>query len=813
MNADGLIRELFAKALDRLDRGDWPAAETLLIEILRAKPTSIPTLNNLAIAQYEQNKIDEAAITSQKVVAIDPKNIDALSVLSTCQQKRGMYRESLMTCEQIVSIDPSLPDPYVNCAYILEALQQFDEALAKLDQAISLQPHLFVAFSNRGNVLRNLRRYDEALEAYSKALELQPRLADAWLGRGNVLTELKRHDEALVAYQKALELRPDLSQAWLGRGNVLAALKHYEEALAAYHKALELRPDLAQAWLGRGNVLLELRQYDQAVAAFERALTLKPDLADAWLGRGNVLGQIGQFQDALAAYDKAQTLKPDLAEAWLGRGYVCGELGQFGVSFAAYDKAFRFKPDAKYVESGRLYVKMMICDWTDLRAEVSRLLLATRNGTPALLFPILSIPSPPADQLACARRLVADQYPPSHPALWSHETYAHERIRVAYLSADLRDHPVAHLVAGLFEQHDRSRFEVTAISFGPEQDSHLRRRIKSSCEHFVEARSHSDRQIAELVRKREIEIAVDLTGFTLHNRTNIFAKRPAPIAINYLGYPGTMGAEYYDYILADRMVIPPDQQEFYSEKVVYLPDSYQVNDAKRPRPGVAPARAQVGLPEQGLIFCSFNNNYKINPEMFDVWMRLLRNVESSVLWLFEGSSDAAENLRREAAKRGVFAERLVFAPRASLELHLARHRLADLFLDTLPYNAHTTASDALWMGVPVLTCLGSTFAGRVAASLLAAVGLPELIATSLEQYESLALDLAHDPDRLAALKAKLLRNRETHPLFDTRRFARNIEAAYAMMWERSQRNEPPMSFAVGGGDPPSCLVNARNYEH
>src|SRR5208337_4528251 len=356
------------------------------------------------------------------------------------------------------------------------------------------------------------------------------------------------------------------------------------------------------------------------------------------------------------------------------------------------------------------------------------------------------------------------------------------------------------------------RFEVTAISFGPEQDSSMRRRIKSSCEHFVEVRSHSDQQIAELVRQREIEIAVDLKGFTRHNRTNIFARRPAPVAINYLGYPGTMGAEYYDYILADRIVIPPDQQEYYSEKVVYLPASYQVNDAKRLRPVAAPARAQVGLPEQGLIFCSFNNNYKINPEMFDVWMTLLRNVAGSVLWLFEGSSDAADNLRREAAKRGVFAERLVFAPRAGLEQHLARHRLADLFLDTLPYNAHTTASDALWMGVPVLTCLSSTFAGRVAASLLAAVGLAELIATSLEQYESLALDIVRDPDRLSALKAKLLRNRETHPLFYTAQFTGNIEAAYAMMWERSQRNEPPMSFAVGGGDPPSCPVNARNYE-
>ena len=307
---------------------------------------------------------------------------------------------------------------------------------------------------------------------------------------------------------------------------------------------------------------------------------------------------------------------------------------------------------------------------------------------------------------------------------------------------------------------------------------------------------YSDQQIAELLRQREIDIAVDLNGFTLQCRPNIFARRPAPIQVNYLGYPGTMGAEYYDYVLADRIVIPLDQHAAYTEKVVYLPDSYQVNDAKRPRPAAAPSRAQVGLPEQGLVFSSFNNNYKINPEIFDVWMSLLRNVEGSVLWLFEGNPSVPGNLRREAANRGVAAERLVFAPRAGLEEHLARHRLVDLFLDTLPYNAHTTASDALWMGIPVLTCLGSTFAGRVAASLLTAVGLPELIATSLEEYEALALDIARDPGRLAALKAKLERNRASYPLFDTRQFTSHIEAAYVSMWERYQRGEPPMSFAV-----------------
>jgi protein O-GlcNAc transferase len=751
------------KTLDVADRAAHDFLGTAESSIIVAY--SVDQTFRRALAALQAGKPDDAERSFKKLLREDPKHVPALNLLSILLTRIGRFEEA---------------EHYVRLA---------------LKQGATSDTTLY----NYGIILKALRRPAEALERFSQALAINAAVAETWNNRGATLNDLERYREALFDFDKAISLNPASADAFCNKGKSLGELKVHDQSLAAYDRALTLQPNLAQAWIGRGNVLFELRQYEQAVAAFEKALTLKPDLADAWLGRGNVLGELGQFQDALAAYDRALTLKPDLAEAWIARGDVFSELGRYGDAFAAYDRAFTVNPDLKYVESDRLHVKMMICDWTDLRAEVSRLLLATRNGTPALLLPILSIPSSPADQLACAKRHVADQYPPSHPALWSGETYAHDRIRVAYLSADLHDHATAYLVAGLFEQHDRSRFEVTAISFGPEQDSSMRRRIKSSCEHFVEVRSHSDRQIAELVRQREIEIAVDLKGFTLHNRTNIFAKRPAPIAVNYLGYPGTMGAEYYDYVLADRIVIPPDQQEFYSEKVVYLPDSYQVNDAKRPRPGVAPARAQVGLPERGLIFCSFNNHYKINPEMFDVWMRLLRNVESSVLWLFEGNSDAADNLRREAAKRGVSAERLVFAPRVSLEQHLARHQVADLLLDTLPYNAHTTASDALWMGVPVLTCLGSTFAGRVAASLLAAVGLPELVATSLEQYESLALDIAHDPDRLAALKAKLSRNRETCSLFDTRRFARNIEAAYAMMWERSQRNEAPMSFAVGGG--------------
>jgi protein O-GlcNAc transferase len=410
-------------------------------------------------------------------------------------------------------------------------------------------------------------------------------------------------------------------------------------------------------------------------------------------------------------------------------------------------------------------------------------------------FPLLALSSTPGDQLQCAKRDAADH--PTFAKLWRGEVYSHERIRIGYVSANLHEHPVAYLAAGLFERHDRSRFEVTAISLGPDRDSDLRRRLKAAFEHFIDAGSQSDQEIAELIQRREIDIVVDLNGFTSGCRPGIFARRPAPIQVNYLGYAGTMGADGFDYILADRTVIPDGQFEFYSEKVAWLPDCFMVNDDRRLISGATPTRSECGLPETAFVFCCFNNAYKIAPETFDVWMRLLAAVDDSVIWLSELNPTAMANLRREAENRGVSQERLIFAARApAMEDHLARQRQADLFLDTLPYNAHSTASDALWAGLPVLTCLGATFAGRVAGSLLNAIGLPELVTSSLDKYEALAIKLARDPALLASIKTKLATNRDTHPLFNSARFTRHIEAAYTTMVERSRRRQPPESFAV-----------------
>ncbi|HEX3483611.1 MAG TPA: hypothetical protein VHT51_01035, partial [Micropepsaceae bacterium] len=380
--------------------------------------------------------------------------------------------------------------------------------------------------------------------------------------------------------------------------------------------------------------------------------------------------------------------------------------------------------------------------------------------------------------------------------LWHGEAYRHDKIRIAYISTDFRAHAVAFLIVGCFEHHDKSRFETTAISLHPDDGSETRQRIVAAFDRFIDVQAMSDAAVAAKLRELEIDIAIDLNGYTGDARTGILGHRPAPVQVNYLGYPGTMGAPYMDYLIADPMVIPSQDRVHYSEKIVYLPHGYQANDRKRRIAERTPTRHEAGLPETGFVFACFNNTHKIGPEMFDIWMRLLRDVEGSVLWLFEDNAEAAHNVKRETVARGVSAERVIFAPRVMPPEHLARTRLADLFLDTLPYNAHTTASDALWMGLPIVTCPSTTFPSRVAASLLHAIGMPEMVTSSLAEYEALAGALARDPVRLAAIKAKLIRNRDTEPMFDTARFTRYLEAAYTGMWERHQAGLPPESFAI-----------------
>jgi len=613
------------------------------------------------------------------------------------------------------------------------------------------------------------------------------------------LTEVQRgrFRQADELLGRVVDLEPNAALAWANRGNVRIALKEFDGAVAAFDRAIAAQPRFIEVHFNRAKLLKDLGRLEEALAGYDACLALAPGFLDALINRGNVLGMLGFHAEALACYDQCLAAQPTQVEALYNRGNVLMKLGRHDDACASYDRASALAPAFSAAIFGRIHAKTLACDWTDFDAESARINAGVEEAAgPLPPFHLLARLSS-TDQLRAARAYVAQTCPAARDAAWRGSRYAHERIHVAYLSTDFRDHPIAILTAGMFERHDRSRFETTAISLGHDHASPVRDRLRASFDRFVDAKTMSDREIARLLRELEVDIAVDLNGFTSGARPDIFARRCAPVQVNYLGYAGTLGSAAWDYIIGDRFVIPEDSDRCYAEKVVRMPDTFMVNDAGRPIAQRAPSRAEAGLPESGFVFCCFNNAFKITPDAFDVWMRLLREIEGSVLWLSGANPSVTENLRRAAQARGIAADRLVFAPKVTLnEDHLARIRIADLFLDTFHFNAHATAADALWAGIPVLTCAGETFASRVAGSLLTAVGLRELITQSPADYVELAVRLAREPDMLAALRQKLARNRATAPLFDTTRFTRHLEAAYMEMAKRAQRGVPPQSFAI-----------------
>jgi predicted O-linked N-acetylglucosamine transferase (SPINDLY family) len=709
---------------------------------------------------------------------------------------QGRHAEAIKQLTQLVAHHPGHFPAHFMLGSALAKTGQHDAALASYDRALQLNPQLAEAHLDKGTVQLAERRPAAALAAYDDALAVRPKFAEAWLGRGYALIQLGRHDDALAAIDKALALRSDFAEAWVGRGNALLESNRLQEAAAAYDRALQTRPDFAAAWSGHGDVLFRSGRHTEAETAFGRALAADATFAEAWLGRGTLALSLGRHDEALTALDQVIVLNPKLPNAWLVRGQAYYLRKRYDDALADWNKALALNPDQPGLAAACLRIRMHHCDWAGFETACESTRAAVRNAGIVAPFMFVAIPSTPSEQLQCAQRWIDGNFRAVETSVRRRQRPERDRARIAYLSADFHQHATAQLMAGVFEQHDRSCFEVTGISVGPNDHSGMRRRIEAGFERFIDARPHDDEQIADMIRALDIDILVDLKGYSQDARTGVLARRPAPVQVNYLGFPGTIGAGFIDYIIADRDVIPEHEFNCYAEKIVWLPDSYQANDRSRPIADRAPARAEHGLPHSAFVFCCFNDNYKITPAVFSSWMRILLAVENSVLWLFEENATAADNLRREAAARGITPERLVFARRLPNAEHLARHRCADLFLDTLPYGAHTTASDALWAGLPVVTCVGQTFAGRVGASLLNAVGLPETIAATAEAYEELAIALAKNPSRLADLKARLACHRLTTPLFDTAGFTRNIEAAYAAMIGRHRAGLSPDHIVV-----------------
>lgn len=780
-----------------MQAGNLAEAERLYQDALRVDSGNAEVLYRLSVLNAQRGRFDAALQFVERALAGSPGiaqlHFHRAELLAALRRNAAAVK----AYQQALAIDPNHVEALNNLADTLAGMERMAEALPLLERALALKPDYVPALNNRANLLKLLGRTAEAMRDLDRAVELSHGDPSVMFNRSGALMATKRHAEAEADCRRILAQAPNHIGALFNLAKAQSGQGKLEEALATSDTLIALQPRDPMAWSDRGSLLAGMHRYREAWVCLDKALAIEPDLVDAWFASGLLYSAFLQHEDALKCFRRVFALQPGNAEASSRLGEVLRRLGRDEEALAAFQETLRINADYPFVRGQAAWLKLHRCNWEGVDADIAAVLRAVREdkraGPP---LDVLAMSDVAEDQLRCARTFVTHMFPPPATTLWQGARYSNPRIRIAYLSADFRDHPVSYLIAGLLEQHDRSRFETFGLALEEQGASQLGARVKGAFEHFSLVKEMGDAQIAHLLREQQIDIAVDLMGHTTNARTGVFALRPCPVQVSYLGFPGTLGTGFHDYLVADAFVIPPGMERHYAEKVVRLPDTFQCNDAKRSAAARAISRVEARLPPEGVVYCCFNNSAKVLPATFDLWMRVLREVPRSVLWLYAEHPMLQDNLRKEAQARSVDPQRLVFAPTVKYPEHLARLPLADVFFDTLPFNAGTTASDALWAGVPVVTRPGEAFAARMGGSLLHAIGMPELIAASPEDYVALAIRLGKEPEFLAATKARLAANRATQPLFDTDRFRRHIEAAYIAMWERVQRGEPAEHLTI-----------------
>lgn len=709
-----------------------------------------------------ERKPDLAANCYRKAIELKPDHAAALQNLGIACQAMGQHAEARECFARVAKLFPGEAAPHFHLANACDGLGLVDEAIAAFQACIALRADNPEPHHRLGVLLHRCGRTDEAIASMERAVACGPQHPALHNDLGILLAERGLMEQAITCFEKAVKLQPRFVDAHCNLGAALQSLGRGGDAQKSYRKALSIKPDMVRAHFNLGLVLQERGSLDESIASLRKAISIQPDYAEAHNALGNALREKGRRDEAIASYREALRLNPDFHTARLNL----------------------------------LHELQHVCDWRELDALVEQVRAAVRDPVISrenliAPFSFLALPGvSAAEQRCCAEKWVASQYGALVPLREQLDfrfepREAGERIHIGYLSSDFHRHATAVLMAEVFEKHDREHFRISAYSYGASDNSDMRRRLEGSFDAFVDVRELSLGDVAKRIHADKVDILVDLKGYTQNTRSGVLALRPAPVQVNYLGYPGTMGADFVDYIIADEFIIPTEMEQHYAERVARLPDCYQPNDRTRPRLP-APSRAECGLPDEGVVFCCFNQSYKITPAVFEVWCRLLLDVPDSVLWLLASNPFAEQQQRQHLVARGIAPERLVIAPRVAEYVHLARLQCADLFLDTQPYNAHTSCSEALWMGVPVVTCVGDTFPARVAGSLLTAMGTPELITYTLDDYHALALSLARDGARREALHTRLCELRDSAPLFDSSRFTTHLEALYTQMWRDRQ---------------------------
>lgn len=806
MTDQGMSAFELARAADLVQRGRLAEAESAYRRLVSGRPEAIETRLRLADLLRRQGKRVEAVVELRAALDRSPREALVLELLAKTLEEMGRFEEAEFAYRDAIAANPGGILARASLAAMLKTQGKLEESLQAYLEAVEQAPDSYGLHYNVANLLREMGRLEAAVPRYRDALDLEPRSADALFNLALTLRGLGQTREAVRIYQRLVEAHPGHSRGWNNLGTCLRAIFELEAAEAALHEAIRIDPEYADAYYNLGNVLVQAERLSEAGVAYRTCLQRNPRFHLAYFEAGKLLMRLIKQPEAEKSFRRAVQLNPGNVEY---REELAGCL-RLQNKFEEAAEVCRgiLRDDTENAEALALLCDMneIMCDWRGRDEDFAVLNRVTERqiaaGKRAALtsFRALARPMSEAEQMAVAKSWADDtesRMAPKRARLgFTYRHAPHDRLRIGYISQDFRNQAMGHLTRSMYAMHDRSRFEIFAYSVRADDGSRYRKDIAAGCDHFNDVAAWPATDIARRIHADEIDILVDLMGYTEGNRMVVMALRPAPIQVGYLRFPGSSGASFLDYMLSDPVVTPPSSEPFYTEKLVRLPHCYQVNDHEQRTPDLPVSRAEEGLPEDAFVYCCFNNSYKLEPTMFDVWMRVLKAVPKSVLWLLLIRPEMEANLRREAADRGVDPDRLIFSGKTGKMRHLARHRLADLFLDTRYYTAHTTASDALVAGIPIITYPGDTFASRVTASMLKAIGLDELILPTLEAYEATAIALGRDPTRTAALKARVDANRPVTPLFDTARWVRNVERAYGLIWDNYLAGHPPRQMDV-----------------
>ncbi len=820
------------KALSFHEAMELDKALDLYRLVIDQDPRHFQALNLMGLAYQQLDRHQEAFTVFVRALCTDQSHALTHFSAGASALRLGLYQNAIHHFNDSLALEPHAPQALINKGIALHKLGEFELARKSYSLALSIDPLQATAHFNLGCTLQEMAfssALDLAIQSYETAIAINPQDPVVYNNLGNTLKAVKSYDLAIRVFKSALTLNPDVAASYYNKGTTEFFAKNYAVAVEDLNQALRLEPESVASWNNLGNALKELACYESAIKAYERVLdlNLNKHSVEIYYNIGIVQHELGDYTTACENYSKALQIDPSYTLALSARAITYRHLKRFDEAIKDFKRVLVINPHFEYVVGNLLHTQMHIADWSCFEKYVessdgsdqwlkAQILTNQKVSHP---FPVLALYDDPALNHRASQIWFLDkhstlsEFNPRQEMDPEHRSSANidnavvfqmnastedpkKRIRIAYLSADFHNHATAYLIAELFELHNKDDFEIYALSFGPKTNDVMQNRIRLGVENFLEVGHLSDTEIAMTCKSLQIDIAVDLKGYTLQSRFNIFLHRCAPIQVSYIGYPGTSGSTCIDYLIADYVCVPDGDEVYYSEKIVRMPNSYQVNDAQRAIKPCLQTREEIGLPKEGFVFCCFNSVYKITPQTFDVWMTILDQVEHSVLWLLEDSEVITENLKASALARSIHPSRLVFAKRTSLGEHLGRHVHAGLFLDTLPYNAHTTASDALWAGLPVLTLKGRSFAARVASSLLNALGLDDLITESRKSYVEKAVHLAKNPTELVQIKARLAANKTTSALFDTQQFTNQLESAYKSMKARSAKGEKPDHIVV-----------------